>query len=143
MKRTMGILLVLTCVASMSLAAESSTDPAIQIKPTGDGFESYLAAALAKKHVPARIVESEERATFTLKATSVTTRKDNAGAKVMKCVFNNCAGINGDSSVSVQLVDRDGTVVWSYAVNRGGDDNDRKSMAEDIAKRLKKDYFRQ
>ncbi len=141
MKRAVLILLMLACAAGT--AAAQSVEPAIQIKPTGDGFDSYLAAAIAKKHVPARLVERGDRATLTLKATPVTARKDAASAKVMKCLFNNCSGINGDSSVSVQLVDREGTIVWSYALNRDGDDSDRKSMAEDVAKRLRKDCFRQ
>jgi cobalamin-dependent methionine synthase I len=134
--------LVLTILACAAVASAQSVDPAIHIPPTGDGFDVYLAAALSKKHVPARIVDVTDAASLTLKSTQVAVRKDATRVKVMKCLFNSCDGIDGDASVSVQLVDRHGTIVWSYAVNRDGDDSDRKSMAEAIAKRLKKDYFK-
>ncbi len=139
MKRAVQVLFVLACAAT---ASAQSADPAILVQPTGDGFDVYLSAAMAKKHVPARLVDATDAATLTLRATQVAVHKDTAGVKVMKCLFNSCDGIDGNSSVSVQLVDRRGTIVWSYAVNRDGGDNDRKSMAEDIAKRLKKDYFK-
>ena len=137
MKR-MGLALVLIACTAGAAAAQNAAS--IHIPPTGDGFENYLAAAIAKKHVPARVVERPDRATLTLKASPVQARKDSASTKVMKCVFGGCDGIDGRASTSVKLVDREGTVVWSYSVT--GDVDDKSRMADAIAKRLKNEYFR-
>jgi hypothetical protein len=127
--------IILLCTSTAVLAQ----GPAIHIPATGDGFDTYLAAAIAKKNVPARVVERADRATLTLKASPVEVRKDATSTKVMKCVFSSCDGIDGRASASVKLVDRDGTVVWSYSVS--GDRDEKSRMAEAIAKHLKNDYF--
>jgi len=111
----------------------------LHIQPTGDGFENYLATAMAKKHVPAEIVDNQARATLTLKATPLQVRKDSTGTKALKCAFGDCHGIDNRASASVRLVNRDGTVVWSYSVT--GDQDDRDRIAETIAKHLKSEYF--
>ena len=137
--RTLGLVLLwLVCSTSALFAQQGS--PAIHITPTGDGFENYLAAAMAKKNVPARIVERPDRATLTLKASQVEVRKDTTTTKVMKCVFSSCAGIDERASASVKLVDPEGTILWSYSVR--GDRDEKKWMAESIAKHLKSEYFR-
>jgi hypothetical protein len=78
---------------------------------------------------------------LTLKASPLQVHKDSASTKAMKCLLDDCDGIDGRASASVKLVDREGTIVWSYSVN--GDQDDRNRMAEAIAKRMKSDYFRQ
>ena len=135
MKKTSLLLVFIAAVARGAAAQEC----AIHIPATGDGFENYLAAALAKKHVPAQIVELADRATLTLKASAVEVRKDAASTKVLKCVMGGCDDIDGRATASVRLVSRDGTVVWSYSVT--GDRDDKSRMAENIAKHLKSDYF--
>ena len=133
----MGLVVLFLACAAQASAQET----AIHIVPTGDGFENYLASAMAKKHVPARVVDKADRATLTLKAMPVAVRKDATSTKVLKCVMGGCDGIDGRASTSVKLVDRAGTVVWSYSVT--GDADDKPRMAENIAKHLKNDYFRQ
>lgn len=139
MKR-MGLIVLLLAATAPAAFAQKPT-PAIHITPTGDGFENYLAAAMAKKNVPVRIVERADRATLTLKASQVQVKKDATSTKVMKCVFSSCSGIDERASASVKLVDHEGTIVWSYSVS--GDLDERSRMAEAIAKHLKNDYFRQ
>jgi hypothetical protein len=134
-----AIACLLVVLASGASAQSEST--AIHIPPTGDGFDNYLTAAIAKKRVPATVVERADRATLTLKASPVQSQKDATSTKVMKCVLGGCEGIDGRASASVKLVDREGTVVWSYSVN--GDRDEQSRMAEAIAKHLKSEYFRQ
>jgi hypothetical protein len=136
MKR-IGLVVTLFMIATRASAQTGGT--AIHIQPTGDGFENYLAAAMAKKHVPAALVDRADRATLTLKSSALQVRKDAASTKVMKCMLADCEGIDGRASASVKLVDRDGTIVWSYSVTGDQDDKDR--IAEAIAKHLKSDYF--
>lgn len=137
--RRIGLVLMLVLCASRASAQNHRT--AIHITPTGDGFDTYLAAAMTKKHVPAELVDKADRATLTLKASPLQGRKDRAGMKVMKCVMNGCDGIDGRASTSVKLIDREGTIVWSYSVSGDQDEKDR--IAEAIAKHLKSEYFRQ
>jgi hypothetical protein len=139
MKRLMLCLAWLLATGVTSASAQTAR-PSVFIAPTGDGFESYIAAAMIKKTVPVTIVDTSKRATHTLKATSIQVQKESGRMKFMKCVLQSCANIDDKASVSVQLVDHDGTVVWSYAVD--GERGEQKSMAETIAKHLKSEYFR-
>lgn len=68
-------------------------------------------------------------------------QKESTGSKLVKCWFAYCADIDDKASTSVQLIDQDGTVCWSYAVNKGRGAKNRQSMAEAIAKHLKGEYF--
>lgn len=138
--RKLGLALLLAVGTARGTFAQTPVT-AIHIQATGDGFENYLAAALAKKHVPARLVDRADPSALTLKASPVQVQKDSASTKVMKCVFSSCAGIEARASTSVKLVDPKGTILWSYSVS--GDRDDQSRMAEAIAKHLKTEYFRQ
>jgi hypothetical protein len=138
-RRLLTIGVFLLCTASPVFAQDLR--PAIFIPPTGDGFDVYIAAAMTKKNVPATVVTSPDHALLTLKAAQVQVQKESGRMKLVKCVMQSCANTDDKASTSVQLLDRGGIVVWSYAVD--GDDGGKKSMAETIAKRLKRDYFRQ
>lgn len=139
MKRLLTVGIFLLCSVSTVFAQDDK--PAIFIPPTGDGFDVYITAAMTKKNVPATVVTSADGASLTLKAAQVQVQKESARMKVAKCIVQSCADTDDKASASVQLIDRGGVVVWSYAVD--SDDGSRKSMAETIAKRLKRDYFRQ
>jgi hypothetical protein len=115
--------------------------PGIFIPPTGDGFDVYIAAAMVKKNVPATVVSTPKGAHLTLKAAQVEIQRDSAKMKFAKCLLQSCANTEDRATTSVQLLDGSGAVLWSYAVER--DDSSKKSMAETIAKRLKRDYFGQ
>ena len=139
MKRLMICTAVLVLWAGTSLVAERK--PAIFVAETGDGFDIYITAALAKKNVPATVVASADSAELTLKAARVEVQKESGRMKLVKCIMQSCANTDDKASTSVQLLDRHGVVVWSYAIDK--DDSSRKEMAESIAKRLKRDYFHQ
>lgn len=133
------------CVAGILMTAAGvaqGTRTAIYIEPTDDGFEVYLAAAMHKKQVPVSVVTNRAKATYTLKAANVEVEKVSTGSKVVKCLFASCGGIEDKASTSVQLIDADGTIQWSYAVNKGRGAKNRQSMAEAVAKHLKDDYLK-
>jgi hypothetical protein len=144
MARFSAAFVALVMLAVPTFAQESRPPsagrPAVFVAPSGDGFEVYLAAALLKKGVPVAIVEKEEAATYVLKTTHVETHQVSTGAKWANCLFAYCAGNADKASTSAQLV-KDGAIVWSYSVNKGRGEKNRQSMAESIAKNLKKFSF--
>jgi hypothetical protein len=131
--------LALAAFLAISLAAVAQTSrPSVYIEPQ-NGFETYLAAAMAKKHVPADIVTDATKATYVLKAAPVEIKQESTGGKIARCLFAYCAGIEDKGSVSVQLVEVGSSkMMWAYSVNkqRGGDKN-QQSMAEAVAKHFK------
>ena len=131
--------LAVVCLIA-GLASAEEAKPTLYIAPNGDGFDVYLAAAMSKKEVPVTLVDKPENATYTLKAAQVEVQKESTGSKVTKCLFLYCAGINDKGNTSVQLV-KDGTIQWSYSVNKGRGEKNRQSMAEAVAKHLKSDFF--
>jgi hypothetical protein len=116
--------------------------PTVYIKPQ-NGFETYLAAAMAKKQVPVDVVADETKATYILQAAPVETKQESTGGKIARCLFAYCAGIEDKSNVSVQLIDSGSSkMLWAYSVNkqRGGSKNEQ-SMAEAVAKHFKDDFL--
>jgi len=120
----------------------SPKPPMIYVEPTADGFETYIVAAIIKKKVPASVVQKSEMATLTLKPAKVEEHKDATSTKVVKCIFGTC-GNTDQANTSVQLVDGNGVIVWSYSVNKSRGEKNRQSMAEAIASHLKSEYFHQ
>jgi hypothetical protein len=131
--------LALAAFLAISLAAVAQTSrPSVYIEPQ-NGFETYLAAAMAKKHVPADIVTDAKQATYVLKSAPVEIKQESTGGKIARCLFAYCAGIEDKGSVSVQLVEVGSSkMMWAYSVNkqRGGGKN-QQSMAEAVAKHFK------
>ncbi|HZR65180.1 MAG TPA: hypothetical protein VFA85_08540 [Terriglobales bacterium] len=104
-----------------------------------NGFETYLAAAMAKKEVPVDVVTDPTKATCVLKAAPVEIKQESTGGKIARCLFAYCAGIEDKGSVSVQLIESSSSkMLWAYSVNkqRGGGKN-QQSMAEAVAKHFK------
>ena len=74
--------LALAAFLAISLAAVAQTSrPSVYIEPQ-DGFETYLAAAMAKKHVPADIVIDAKKATYVLKSAPVEIKQESTGGKI-------------------------------------------------------------
>ena len=130
-------LLLALFVASLSSVAQTQR-PTVYIAPQ-NGFETYLSAAMAKKGVPIDIVVDQTKAAYLLKAAPVETKQESTGAKITRCLFASCAGIEDKGSVSVQYIEMSSSkMLWAYSVNkqRGGSKN-QQSMAEAVAKHLK------
>ncbi len=98
----------------------------------GDGFDTYLSAALQKKHVPVSVVADKEKADYELSGVS-----DHIKAGWAKIVF--AGQIHSDEQASVKLVDlKTSEVVFAYAVNKKNSLHGRQTAAEACAKHLKR-----
>jgi len=96
-----------------------------------DGFDTYLGAALHKKHVPLVIVADKEKAEYALEGVS-----DHVKAGSAKTVF--LGQIHSDEQAGIRLVNRKtGEVVFAYAVNKKNSLHGRQTAAEACAKHLK------
>jgi hypothetical protein len=123
-------------LVSTSSISTKIENPRIFIAPS-EGFESYLAAAFTKKHVPAQIVADKGQVNYILSAPPVQEKPESAGGKIARCLFAYCAGIEGSQTASVTFTDvRTNVVVWAYNVRKEGSKN-YQSSAEACAKHLK------
>jgi hypothetical protein len=137
MKRTSLTAAIAFILVATVFAAESATKQTVYIEPQ-QGFESYLAAAMQKKDVPADVVMDKSKAQYWLTVAPIVVHKESAGGKIARCLFAYCVGIEDRGNVSVQLVESGSTkVVWAYSVNKGRGQKNTQSMAEAIAKHLK------
>jgi hypothetical protein len=117
-------------------------EPRIFVKADPD-FGVALAAALNKKRAPATIVLDEKSADYVLQSAAVAAKEESGASKIARCLFAYCAGIEGTSSVSVQLIQvRDGSVVWAYQVRKAnGGPVGIQSLSEAVAKHLKNEFL--
>lgn len=140
-----SLLVLLSVIVSVPVVAQEpapnpNDKPSVFIRPTEDGFETFIAAAIVKKKVPVTVTRKEEGATYILEATAIETQKVSTGAKWANCLFAYCAGNDDKGSTSVQLL-RGDEVAWSYSVNKGRGQKNKQSLAESIAKHLKGQFF--
>lgn len=127
-------LLGITQYASAQVPAHGGS-PRIYIEAQ-NGFESYISAAIVKKHVPAVVTKNKDEATFVL-TSAVEGKEESSGSKVARCLFLYCAGIQGTQTATVQLVSaKTQDVAWAYNVHKGSA-SAYQSTSEAIAKHLK------
>jgi endonuclease V-like protein UPF0215 family len=102
-----------------------------------EGFDTYISAAFVKKGVPATLTTEEKEADY--KLTSKDDKQvESTGSKIARCLFLYCIGMAGSNTAAVQLVNvKTKSVVWAYNVHKQGSGN-YQSVAEAIAKHLKK-----
>ncbi|MEO8066047.1 MAG: hypothetical protein ABI643_04365 [Candidatus Doudnabacteria bacterium] len=136
------LLMTLAALALATTTFAQATPPTIYIMPMADGFEVYLTAAMLKKNVPVQVTTNPDGATYTMKASQVEISKESGASKIARCLFAYCVGIADSSSTSVTLTNKDGIVLWSYAVKKGKGAGNRQSMAEATAKHLNNDYLK-
>jgi hypothetical protein len=109
---------LLAASSGVSLMGQEGAAPRIYIEPQ-DGLESYVAAVMVKKHVPAIVTERKDEARFVLTGI-VQAKPESTGGKITRCLFLYCAGIQGAMISTVQLIDKKTEeVVWAYTVNKG------------------------
>lgn len=128
----------LLTVFAASLSFAQTSRPTVFLEPQ-QGFETYVAAAIAKKGVPVDVVTDVSRAVYILKSAPVEVKSESTGGKIARCLFAYCAGIEDKGNVSVQLIEASSSkMLWAYSVNkqRGGSKNEQ-SMAEAVAKHFK------
>jgi hypothetical protein len=151
-----ALLTVATALVTTAAAHGQTAIPTLYIEP-GGGFEADLSAAMTKKKVPVRVVETADLATHRL---NVTIDEAVTGPEGLRAVPHPeaCCGATSPGStpvefvaggsderrvrLSARLVDAAGVVVWSYSVTKEGGATSRRSLAETVATRLKDDYLR-
>lgn len=134
-------LIVLLSALAIPVNAQTPR-PKLFVEPA-EGFEVYISAALAKKEVGVDVVTDSNKADYVMKATAIEVQKVGTGAKVVNCLFLSCSGNSDKGNTSVQVIDKEGVVKWSYAVNKGRGEKNKQSMAEAIAKHFKDEFLRQ
>lgn len=133
-----GLAILIAAYIFTITAAAQITRPTVYLEPQ-NGFESYLAAAISKKHVPLDIVTDRTKATYELKASPIEKKSESATGKVLRCLFAYCIGIEDMGNVSVELIDvGSSNILWAYSVNKqASGSKNKQSMAEATAKHLK------
>lgn len=141
MRRIPFLLLLALIVAPLAFAV-TPVPPKLYISGDRD-FATALSAAMTKKKVPVTVLADDDGADYTLEPSVVNSHQESTGSKIARCVFINCIGIEGNSSVSVQLIrNKDNAVVWAYQVRKGmSGPMGIQSLSEAIAKHLKNDYL--
>ena len=132
--------LALTLILTPAFAAKkheaAAPPPKIFIAPN-NGFESYVAAAIVKKHVPVTVTLKKEDADYVINSV-VTKQEEKTGlGKLARCAYALCIGIDGNNAATVMMIDRSENVVWAYNVYKSWGANQFQSAAEAIAKHLK------
>jgi len=129
---------LLACALTLSVCAAEA--PAEKSIPAGskiyieaaDGFDTYLSAALQKKHVHVSVVADKEKADYELSGVS-----DHVKAGWAKIAF--AGQIHSDEQASVRLINlKTSEVVFAYAVNKKNSLHGRQTAAEACAKHLKR-----
>ncbi len=118
------------CLASLPALAATKIPAGskVFIEPM-DGFDASLAAALMKKDVPVKIVDTKEKAEYVLGGAASTEK-----AGWAKTIF---VSPKGSAHAAVQLKTTDGTLVWAYSVDKTNAYKGEQSTAEAIAKHMK------
>lgn len=111
------------------IAPMKSEDPN---KPSAEGFENYMAAALRKKSVPLLIVADRGQADFIIEGTA-----DKKGAGWAKKIF--LGDFRNSTSASMTVTNlRTGVVAYADSSDRASANRGLRSSAEKLAKYLKK-----
>lgn len=122
-------------LAAAAVACAEHNVARVFIEPQ-EGYESYLAAAIVKKKTPLIVTQDREAATYVLTAT-VVGKEESTGGKIARCLFMYCGGIQGEQTVSIQLLDaKTKEVAYAYNVRKLGASNFQ-STAEAAAKHMK------
>jgi hypothetical protein len=124
---------LLLIALTTSMAIEPAKVPAgskIYVAP-GDGFDTFLAAAITKKKVPVTVVADKDKADFILEAAS---QSEKAGWA--RTVFMGQSGSNEEASIRL-LNAKTSEVVFAYAVHKRNSVHGKQSSAEACAKHLK------
>lgn len=156
-----SLLLLLTPVA-FAQAPQIKSGSTLYIEPMG-GYETYLAAAFTKKHVPLIVLADKDKAEYIV--TSTVAHKDLSGGQPAVVVNNSNTNVNnggndawnqgveqgqqraaaraaqrralGETSASISILDpRTSQIVFAYSAGKMGT-NQLQKTAEDCAKHLK------
>jgi hypothetical protein len=134
----LGAIMLVALISSSALAGDQPANKAkvpegakVYVAPIGDGFDTHLKSALAKKKVPVQVVETRDTADYEI--TGVAESQKASTAK--KLVFGDW---RSREEASLRLTDlKSSEVVWSYSYNTTSSYHGKQSAAESCAKHLK------
>lgn len=149
MNRLVICLLLLSSVAAFAQTPHIKSGATVYVEPM-DGYETYLAAAIAKKQVPLVVVTDKAKADYIVMS-AVSQHASSQPAVVV----NNTTNVNsnnyprvggfpkpetnfGSTSASISIVDAHSSqIVFAYSVGKNRNTNQLQSTAEACAKHLK------
>jgi hypothetical protein len=152
MNRLFAFLLLAFAVPTFAQSPHIPPNATVYIEPM-DGYETYLAAAIAKKQVPLVLVADKSKADYLI--TSTVSHRTSAQPAVVINNSNGDSGGNsgfeegmrradarraarGATSASISVIDAHSSqIVFAYAVGKAGSTNQVQSTAEACAKHLK------
>ena len=104
-----SVLLVLVCsTVCLAQAPQIKSGSTVYIEPMG-GYETYLAAAFTKRHVPLIVVADKDKAAYIV--TSTVAHKDLSGGQPAVVVNN--------SNTNVANGDANGNIAWNQGWEQG------------------------
>jgi hypothetical protein len=125
MRNVLAIFALAFPIVLLAQAVHLKGGATVYIEPM-DGYETYLAAALAKKHVSLIVVADKDRAEYII--TRTVAAKDAAERRAI-----------GETPTSIAVINpRTSRIVFAYAAGKTRDGNQLQETAEDCAKRLGK-----
>jgi hypothetical protein len=145
--------LVLVCsTACLAQTPQITSGAAVYIEAMG-GYETYLAAAIVKKHVPLTVVADESKADYIIRShirhatpsqpavVVNNTNVNNGGSDAWDSAMQRAdarRAARGTTSASISVIDAQSSqIVFAYSVGKGRNTNQTQSAAEACAKHLK------
>jgi hypothetical protein len=123
-------LIVILALAVCALSAETLVPHLkLYITPMEGGLETYVSAAIIKKHVPVTVTTNKEDADLILDGAA-----ESQKAGWAKILFTRNA--NSTEEISIRLIDKTGAVKYAYAYHTGSSFHGKQSAAESCAKHL-------
>ncbi len=154
MNRFFASLLLLLSSIAFAQGPQIKSGATVYIEPMG-GYETYLAAAIAKKNVPLIVVADKEKAEYFI-TSSVSEKAPVQPGVVINNSLNNVnngsnntqnagsrggyprPGSFGRTSASISVIDSHSSqIVFAYSVGKSANTNQLQSAAEACAKHLK------
>jgi hypothetical protein len=165
MNRISAFLLLACFTIGFAQAQQIKSGATVYIEPMG-GFETDLAAAILKKHVPLIVVADEDKADYIIQSTVTHTQPAQAAVVVNNSNVNNTttnsANVNngsndawaqsqqraaaraaaraalGSTSANISVKDAHSSqIIFAYSVGKAGTTHEVQSAAEACAKHLK------
>ncbi len=164
MNRISAILLLSCCATCFAQVPQIKSGSAVYIEPMG-GYETYLAAAFVKRHVPLAIVTDKDKADYIIRSTvsqnvprtpqvvvnnsaTATVNEGDSGnqafnqgwASGQQAAAERAArrAALGSTSVSISVIDpHTSQIVFASSADKGGTTNQVTKTAEACAKHLK------
>ncbi len=149
MNRFLAFVSLAFCTVCLAQTPQIKSGATVYIEPMG-GYETYLAAAIAKKKVPLIVVADKSKAEFIITSTASHQTPSQPAAVVNNTNVNNGGNdsfekgmeqaqarraARGTTSASISVIDAQSSqIVFAYSVGKSANTNQMQSAAEACAK---------